>query len=326
MTINMLFQGGLCSVMLPSEILTLFFKGALMGAADVVPGISGGTVAFITGIYERLLNSLEKLGPASIKILFCDGVVACWQYIDGTFLLAVFGGVLFSVFSMARLISYSLSAWPIPVWSFFFGLLMISAVLMLRKVSHWSFIRIAALVAGIGMAVLTGHATPGISVQTEWYSFLWAGALAVCAMILPGISGSFILLLLGLYAPLLQAVTRFDFGILFVFVSGCVSGLLFFSHILSWLLSCYRQTTLAVLIGLMLGAIEKVWPWKQTLTWKLADDGTKIPVQQVSVMPWQYESLTGQSPELVMAIALMVIAIIAVVIFEWCGRSKMSID
>jgi len=310
--------------MLPLEVLILFLKGALMGAADVVPGVSGGTIAFITGIYERLLNSLKKLGPASLKILFREGVAACWRHIDGTFLVAVFGGVLFSVFTMARVITYSLSAWPIQVWSFFFGLVVISAVLILRKVSHWSFARIAALVAGVGTAVFIGHATPGMNAQPEWYSFLWAGALAICAMILPGISGSFILLLLGFYAPVLQAVTRFDLGILFVFASGCVVGLLLFSHVLSWLLSYYRQTTLAFLVGLMLGAIEKIWPWKQTLAWKLADDGAQIPVQQVNVMPWQYESLTGQSPEFLMALALMMIAIIAVSVFEWCSRSKIQ--
>ena len=310
--------------MLPLEVLTLFLKGALMGAADVVPGVSGGTIAFITGIYERLLNSLKKLGPASLKILFREGVAACWRHIDGTFLVAVFGGVLFSVFTMARVITYSLSAWPIQVWSFFFGLVVISAVLILRKVSHWSLARIAALVAGVGVAVFIGHATPGMNAQPEWYSFLWAGALAICAMILPGISGSFILLLLGFYAPVLQAVTRFDLGILFVFASGCVVGLLLFSHVLSWLLSYHRQTTLAFLVGLMLGAIEKIWPWKQTLAWKLADDGAQIPVQQVNVMPWHYESLTGQSPEFLMALALMMIAIIAVSVFEWCSRSKIQ--
>ncbi|WP_211829222.1 DUF368 domain-containing protein [Kistimonas asteriae] len=310
--------------MLPLEVLILFLKGALMGAADVVPGVSGGTIAFITGIYERLLNSLKKLGPASLKILFREGVAACWRHIDGTFLVAVFGGVLFSVFTMARVITYSLSAWPIQVWSFFFGLVVISAVLILRKVSHWSLARIAALVAGVGVAVFIGHATPGMNAQPEWYSFLWAGALAICAMILPGISGSFILLLLGFYAPVLQAVTRFDLGILFVFASGCVVGLLLFSHVLSWLLSYHRQTTLAFLVGLMLGAIEKIWPWKQTLAWKLADDGAQIPVQQVNVMPWHYESLTGQSPEFLMALALMMIAIIAVSVFERCSRSKIQ--
>ena len=310
--------------MLPLDVFILFLKGALMGAADVVPGVSGGTIAFITGIYDRLLNSLKKLGPTSLKMLFSEGLAACWRHVDGTFLVAVFGGVLFSVFTMARLITYSLAVWPIQVWSFFFGLIVISALLILRNVTHWSPGRFVALAAGVGLAVLIGHATPGIADQPAWYSFLWAGALAICAMILPGISGSFILLLLGFYAPILQAVTQFDIGILAVFAVGCVVGLLLFSHVLSWLLSYYRQTTLAFLVGLMLGAIEKIWPWKQTLSWELADNGAQIPVQQVNVMPWQYEHLTGQSPELAAAVALMVIAVIAVSVFEWYGRSKVS--
>lgn len=302
--------------MLLLEIVILFLKGALMGAADVVPGVSGGTIAFIAGIYDRLLNSLKKLGPASVSILFRQGVVSSWRYVDGTFLAAVFSGVLFSVFTMARLITYGLAVYPILVWSFFFGLVVVSALLILRYVTDWTLVRFLFFVIGIVVAVLIGYISPGGAVQPEWYAFLWAGALAICAMILPGISGSFILLLLGLYAPVMQAVVDFDIATLLIFVVGCVSGLLLFSRFLSWLLARCRFSTLAFLVGAMVGSVEKIWPWKQTLSWE------PLPV---NVLPWNYEYLTGQSSDLWGALGSMILAVVLVSAFEWYGRSKVQI-
>lgn len=304
------------------EIVLLFFKGVLMGAADVIPGVSGGTIAFIVGIYDRLLNSLKKVGPASLGILFKQGLVPCWRYIDGTFLAVVFSGVLFSVFTMARLITYGLAVWPIPMWSFFFGLVVVSALLILRQITDWTVTRFLFFVVGLGIAVFIGHIAPVGSVQPEWYSFFWAGALAICAMILPGISGSFILLLLGFYTPVMQAVTGFDIVTLLVFAVGCVSGLLLFSRFLSWLLNHCRFSTLAFLVGSMVGSVEKIWPWKQTLSWQQGSAGQPLPMMQANVMPWDYERLTGQPSELWVAAGLMIVAIVVVSIFEWFGRSE----
>ncbi|MCK5893942.1 MAG: DUF368 domain-containing protein [Endozoicomonadaceae bacterium] len=303
--------------MLLLEIVILFLKGALMGAADVVPGVSGGTIAFIVGIYDRLLNSLKTLGPASVSILFRQGVASFWRYIDGTFLAAVLSGVLFSIFTMARLITYGLEVWPILVWSFFFGLVVVSALLILRHITDWNLARFLCFVVGIIVAVFIGYISPRGAVQPEWYTFLWAGALTICAMILPGISGSFILLLLGLYIPVMQAVIDFDIATLLIFVVGCVSGLLLFSRFLSWLLIHCRFSTLAFLVGSMVGSVEKIWPWKQTLSWE------PLPI---NVLPWNYESLTGQSSDLWEALGLMLLAVVLVSVFEWYGRSKAQIN
>ena len=291
-----------------------------MGAADVVPGVSGGTIAFITGIYDRLLDALKN-APLALKVLFTDGIKAAWQKLDATFLCAVFAGILVSVLSFAHLISYLLATYPVMLWSFFFGLILISGVHMLKQIGHWGAGNIVVLLLGVigsyAIGLMTpAHVSPGLGV------FFVAGAIAICAMILPGISGSFILLLMGLYSAVMEAVKSLDFLVMAVFGGGCLIGLLSFSHVLSWLLKHYRDLTISLLTGLMIGALGKVWPWKETLETRINSSGQEVPLIEANISPFAYEQISGQSPYLMESLGLMLVAIALVLIMEWFGREK----
>ncbi len=304
-----------------SSYFALIAKGMAMGAADVVPGVSGGTIAFITGIYDRLINALKSFNPALLKVLGKEGVAAAWRHIDGTFLLCVFGGVLSSILSFAHGITWLLSNYPEMLWAFFFGLILVSGVHMIRQVQHWHLGTITTLLLGVGLAYLLGVLAPN-SLEPEPLTLFFAGAIAICAMILPGISGSFMLLMMGLYAPVIDAVRGLNFEVLLVFGFGCIGGLLSFSHILSWLLQRHRDLAIALLTGLMLGALSKVWPWKETLQTRINSSGEQVPLIQVNVSPMNYESITGQPAYLIESIGLMLFAIILVAAIEWFGSKK----
>ena len=300
-----------------TPFIALFAKGMAMGAADVVPGVSGGTIAFITGIYDRLLNALKNV-PAGIKVLFSDGIKAAWTTMDATFLLCLFSGVLTSILSFAHLVSYLLATYPVMLWSFFFGLILVSGCHMLRQVDRWHAGTWGSLLFGVLFSYSVGILTPS-AVTPDLGIFFFAGALAICAMILPGISGSFILLMLGLYSAVMEAVKNFDLTVMAVFACGCLAGLLSFSHLLSWLLKRYRAMTLSLLTGLMIGALHQVWPWKQTLQTRINSAGEEVPLLQGNLSPFSYESLTGQSAYMVESVALMFIAIALVLVLEKVG-------
>ena len=229
----------------------LYAKGLAMGAADVVPGVSGGTIAFISGIYDELLHSIARV-PEALLLLLRGRIKDAWQMANATFLLVLLCGILTSVLTLARLITYLLHHHPIPVWSFFFGLILVSTYLVGREISRWNWSRVLSFVLGLAFAYWITVAAP-----MQWGSDLptlfLAGAIAICAMILPGISGSFILLLLGLYSVVLGAVKDLNLLVLAVFASGCLVGILSFARLLSWLLSRWRDLSLAFLSGLMLG-------------------------------------------------------------------------
>ena len=303
------------------SLIALVAKGMAMGAADVVPGVSGGTIAFITGIYDRLLNALKQI-PAGLKVLFQEGFKAAWKTVDGTFLLCVFGGVLTSILSFAHLISYLLATWPEMLWSFFFGLILVSGVHMLKQVSQWNINSVVALIVGAVFSYYVGVLAPN-PLTPDPVTFFFAGALAICAMILPGISGSFILLMLGLYSAVMEAVKALDIVILAIFGSGCLIGLLMFSHVLSWLLKKHHNLAISLLTGLMIGALSKVWPWKETLETRINSSGEEVPLLQSNISPFVYENVTGQPAYFVESIGLMVAAIVLVLTIEWMGdRSR----
>lgn len=297
------------------ENLGILLRGMAMGAADVVPGVSGGTIAFISGIYDRLLNALKNINPSLLLRLKEEGIAACWKHIDGTFLLFLFGGVLFSILSFAHLISFLLATYPELLWSFFFGLILISAVHMLKQVKHWHAGTAILLVTGTAVSYLIGVLTPASLTATYPMLFI-AGCIAISAMILPGISGSFILLLMGLYPAVLSAVKGFDIPVLAVFGLGCITGLLTFSHLLSWLLKKHRDLALSLLTGLMIGALGKVWPWKETIETRINSSGNEVPFLQENISPFVYESVTGQPAFLIAAVALMLSAIGLVLLLE----------
>ncbi|GIU41261.1 DUF368 domain-containing protein [Shewanella colwelliana] len=290
------------------KYLLTYLKGMAMGAADVVPGVSGGTIAFITGILDTLLESIARINPRLIGVVKEKGVKAAFEHINGPFLVAVFGGILTSIFTLAKLITYLLASYPIPVWSFFFGLIIISVIHMLKQVQGFSLVRLLLFGAGVAFAWVITVLNP-IALEMTYLNVFIGGSIAICAMLLPGISGSFILLLLGLYTSVLSAAKSFDILILAIFASGCVFGLLTFSHLLSALLRRYHDATLIFLTGLMLGTLGKIWPWKQVLTWRENSAGNLVPLMEQNLSPMQFEQFTGQPAHLAWAIAAMVAGI-----------------
>ena len=248
--------------------IVVAIKGACMGAADVIPGVSGGTIAFITGIYDQLIGSINSINAEAVKLFFTGKFKEFWKHINGTFLLSLFCGILFSVVTLAGLMQYLLDSHPIQTWAFFFGLIVASSLFILRGIKGWNLKAVIFLILGIGLGITVCTLSPTTTPDALWFIFL-SGAIAICAMILPGISGSFILLILGKYKFIMEAITGLTTGqavgenivILGVFAVGAVCGIIAFSRILNWLLARYHKQTLLVLAGFIIGSLVKVWPW-----------------------------------------------------------------
>ncbi|TVQ08743.1 MAG: DUF368 domain-containing protein [Bacteroidetes bacterium] len=290
-------------------------RGLGMGAADIIPGVSGGTIAFITGIYEELINSIKSVNGEFFRLLFKEGIPAAWKHINGSFLLAVFSGVLFSIFSLARLISWLLDVYPKMVWAFFFGLIIASALHVGKKITGWNAINVVTLLVGIAIAAWITIATPATSPEAWWFIFL-SGSIAITAMILPGISGSFILLLLGKYEFILNAVKDFKIGIIMIFAAGCVVGIISFSNIISWFFKRLPNATMALLTGFMLGSLNKLWPWKEVLSYHLNSAGEKVPFIEKSVSPFQYTEITGEPNHLLTVTAFALLGFLLIFLFD----------
>jgi len=286
-----------------------------MGAADVVPGVSGGTVAFITGIYEELINSLKSIDVEAIRLLTKFQIADFWKKINGSFLITVLSGIVTSLISLARLMTYLLDNHPILIWSFFFGLILVSSPLILRDITKWSLGSVLSFIAGIIIAYLITIISP-TETPTNYPFIFFCGALAICAMILPGISGAFILLLIGKYEYMITALTEMNIPVVIVFVLGCFLGLLGFSRFLSWILTHYRFPTLALLGGFMIGSLNKVWPWKQVISFRLNHEGVQVPAFDKSILPWDYFSKTGQDPLVFKAILCAALGVFLVVAIE----------
>ncbi|MBQ2912525.1 MAG: DUF368 domain-containing protein [Bacteroidales bacterium] len=278
-----------------------------MGAADVIPGVSGGTIAFIMGIYAELLDSIKSVNGEALKLLLKGKIGAFWKHINGTFLASLFAGILISVFSLAKLMKYLLEFHPVPLWSFFFGLILASAVYILKGLDKWSIRNIISLLVGVAIGAFICLASPGQTPDALWFIFL-SGAIAICAMILPGISGSFILLLLGKYAFVMEAVSTLNIPVLVVFAAGACIGIVCFSHFLSWLLKKFYMLTIALLSGFMIGSLLKVWPWKVPG----AQEGFDFPA-----LPGTFEQVTGADPQLLMSIGFMVLGLAIVLLIEF---------
>ncbi len=291
--------------------LFTFLKGMAMGAADVVPGVSGGTIAFITGIYDTLLESIRRVNPSLIGIIRKDGIKGAYEHINGTFLICLFGGILTSIFTFAKVITWMLETHPIPLWSFFFGLIIISVIHMFKQVDKWTIGRFIAIIFGAVFAYGITVLHP-VAMEPTPINVLIAGAIAICAMILPGISGSFILLLLGMYAPILAAAKSFDVVTLGTFAIGCLVGLLSFSHFLSWLLRNYRDLALTFLTGLMIGTLSKIWPWKEVISWRINSHGEQVPLLEHNLSPFSFEQVTGQPALITYAVLAMILGIAVV--------------
>ncbi|MDM8160259.1 DUF368 domain-containing protein [Labilibaculum sp. K2S] len=297
------------------DYLLIAFKGMGMGAADVVPGVSGGTIAFITGIYEELINSIKSINGNAVKLLFQFKFKEFWQAINGNFLLALIFGIFLSFLSLAKLIKYFLAEQPILIWSFFFGLIVASAIVIARKITEWKLRTIIAMLIGIGIAYMVTVVTPAETPTSYWFLFL-SGALAICAMILPGISGAFILLLLGKYEYILNAISSFKLDVVAVVGAGAVIGLLSFSNLLSWLLKKYHNMTIGLLSGFMIGSLNKVWPWKNTISTFIDRHGVEKPLLQENILPNTFANILGQDSQLIFAILLAIAGFLLIWMME----------
>ncbi|WP_418423980.1 DUF368 domain-containing protein [Alistipes sp.] len=302
-----------------SRYIILALKGCAMGMADVVPGVSGGTIAFISGIYEELLDSIRSVNATALKLLLRFRLAEFWRHINGRFLLPVLLGIAVAIFSLARLMTYLLVNHPIGIWSFFFGLIVASALLVAKQIGRWDWWTVLAFVVGAVAAWWITVATPA-ETPNDWWFVMLSGAIAICAMILPGISGAFILLLLGKYQYIMHAVGEFNIPVIVVFVIGAAAGIISFSHLLSWLLKHWHDVTVAVLMGFMVGSLNKVWPWKETVETYLDSHGVAQPLVQNNVAPGTFEQLTGQPSLLVQAVLLGIVGFLAIYGIELIAR------
>jgi putative membrane protein len=288
--------------------LILYLKGMLMGAADLVPGVSGGTIALITGIYKELLESINSISLSNLKLWKQQGLKSVWGKINGPFLIAVFGGILSSILLLSRLLEWLIENHPLVLWSFFFGLLIASIIYLFRAELSFSMLNVLYVCFGAVISFLVTQLNGGANQSSLWYLFL-SGFIGISAMILPGLSGAYILVVMGVYQTVLSNVRIaqdliFNFdqtqfintaSILGVFILGILVGIKVFAKFLSWLLNHYPQRSIAVLVGLMIGALHKVWPWQNTVA-----DSVK---ETLAVLPHEYNG----DPQILIVITWMLI-------------------
>ena len=303
------------------DYLIITLKGLAMGAADVVPGVSGGTIAFISGIYQELIDSINNVNISVLKTLKNEGLKAAWKQVNGSFLLALLSGIGISILTFSKVITHLLETQPILVWSFFFGLIIASITLIWKEITSWKLVDILFLLIGIIVSYYITIARPVSSPDSYWYLFL-SGFIAIIAMILPGISGAFILLLMGSYETVIGTINTFREGLttanseiltqallkLGVFALGCIIGLKSFSKILHWMFEHHKNTTLTLLIGFMVGSLNKVWPWKQVLETRINSHGEVVPYIDKSILPQNFEG----DPKITMAIVLAILGFVLI--------------
>lgn len=301
------------------DYLLITLKGIGMGAADVIPGVSGGTIAFITGIYQELIDSIKSINFANLKLLFSGKFTDFWKAVNANFLFSLLIGIGISILSLAKGLKYLLDHHPILVWSFFFGLIVASAIYVAKDIKHWKAGTFLSLLAGVAIAYTITVITPAEANTSYAFIFL-SGSIAICAMILPGISGSFILVLLGMYKFILGAVSAFNLPVIFVFLAGAAIGIVLFSNVLSWLLKKYYTLTIALLAGFMIGSLNKVWPWKQVVETFVDRHGEVKPLIEQNILPTNYLELTGHVPQMAWAFGLAALGFVLIFVIE--GVSK----
>lgn len=303
------------------DYVKILLKGILMGAADAVPGVSGGTVAFITGIYEELIHSISRCDPLAVKVLFTQGPKAFWQHINGNFLVTLLAGIGLSLATLAHIVLYLLDQHPVLLWAFFFGLILASVWSVVRHVGDWNSLRVLTFLSGALIAYLITSLTPTTIEATPMFVIV-SGMIAICAMILPGISGSFILLLLGMYSTILGAVKELQFVTLALFAFGCLLGLLSFTRVLSWAFSRYHALTLSLMGGFLLGSLNKVWPWKYTLSYTINSKGEQVPLVQQNITPQAFFDLTGIDPQTLVSVILAIVGALLVLALDRTNKGS----
>ena len=315
------------------QYLLITAKGLAMGAADVVPGVSGGTIAFISGIYEELIETIHKIDLGFFKIWKKESFIAAWKHYNLSFLLALFSGVFISVLSLAKVITTLLETYPIMVWSFFFGLVIASILYVGQQITKWKISMVLVLIIASVLSYLITIAEPIGSADSTWFLF-FAGFIAIIAMILPGISGAFILLLLGAYTSVIGIVTQLAsgittlnssmffeaFGKLLIFGVGAIVGLKAFSKVLNWMFKHHKNLILAVLIGFMVGALNKIWPWKEVLEYRMNHAGEQVPFLEKSILPQNFDG----TPHILYAVVFVVIGFLTIFLLEKLASKKTS--
>ncbi|MGB0836817.1 MAG: DUF368 domain-containing protein [Flavobacteriaceae bacterium] len=303
--------------------IILGLKGVAMGAADVVPGVSGGTIAFITGIYQELIDTIEGLNFGLLKLWKKEGFKAFWKASNASFLVTLLAGIFFSVITLAKGISHLLETEPVLVWSFFFGLVLASIFVVAKSVDKFSWKGLIIASAAGFFAYYITTLQPLVNEDASLIFLFISGALAICAMILPGISGSFILVLLGAYTPVLNAIHSRDIKTIAVVGLGAIVGLLSFSRLLKWLFTNYKNSTLTGLIGFIIGSLNKIWPWKQVLTWRTNSHGEQVPLLEKSVLPQNFEG----DPQVFYAVLAALSGLGLIILIEWlANKGNKSIE
>ena len=293
------------------EYLSLSLKGMAMGAADIIPGVSGGTIAFISGIYEELIETINNVNFEAIKKLKNNGIKSFWTHINGNFLIALLTGIAISIMSLAKVITHLLETHSQLLWGFFFGLIVASVYIVGKQINKWDINNIISLIIGSIVAFYITILNPMQNPDALWFVFL-SGSIAICAMILPGISGSFILLLLGSYEFILVAIKDFKLDVITIFGVGCITGLLAFSKLLNWLFKKYHDITIALLTGFLIGSLNKIWPWKETIQTRINSHGEIVPFIQSNVLPSNFE---GDS-NIIEVILLSLIGLVLIYLLE----------
>jgi putative membrane protein len=313
------------------DYLIITFKGIAMGAADVVPGVSGGTIAFISGIYEELIESIDKINLGVFKVWKKEGFKTAWKSINGSFLLALFSGIAISILSLAKLIKWLLHNEPILLWSFFFGLVLASIIYIAKQIKGWSPKIIIAIILTSAISYYITLAEPFASPDSPFY-LLFCGFIAIIAMILPGVSGAFILLILGAYQTAIDTINNLRDGLFtgnmdlfkdallkFVLLAiGAVIGLKVFSKALNWMFKHQKNLTLAILTGFMVGSLNKIWPWKKILTTRVNSEGDEVTLLDQSILPSSYDG----DNQIVLAIIFVVVGFATILILEGLGSQK----
>jgi putative membrane protein len=303
--------------------LGVYLRGVAMGVAELIPGVSGGTIAFITGIYLELIRSIRNLSLDTMVSMVRGRVAEGWREANLTFLVILGGGMASSIVAFSGLIAWLLENREIYVWAFFFGLIVASTLYVGRMVRPWKPTMIAAGIAGIAAGVLL-VTVPPLPPSDHWLTTTLAGAIAICAWILPGVSGSFILVILGKYADLVRALSEVDIAFLSALAAGMGLGLLAFARGLVWLLRRHYRGTLAFLTGLMAGSLQKIWPWQEMVRSRIGSDGREVPVVTRPVSPSSWEAVTGGEPAVAGAVVTMVLAALIVLALEVMARRKGS--
>ena len=300
------------------QYITFFFKGIGMGAANVIPGVSGGTIALITGIYERLIIALKSFDIKAFKLLISGKFRDLSKHIDLNFILAVFTGIGFSIITLAKLLEYLFEYYPIFLWSFFFGLILASVYYVGVTVKSWGLGQIICIISGTLIAVSISLVNP--TTENDGYIYLiLCGIVAISSMILPGLSGSFILILMGNYLLVLKAITQFDLNILMPFGIGCIIGLLVFSHFLAWVFKKFRDGTISLLSGFILGSLFILWPWKNEIYLKDSLGIFVLKDDQKVIQGYNWV-LPNMEMETFIAIMIMIFGVLSIWAIEFFSK------